>query len=914
MIVIPSRFEQKLKEDKTNGSIGIINITAAKMGEIFENNDLYFFEEYTDHGIRHINSVLKSADELISDDTFLLLSSDDILLLILAIFMHDIGMHIQLVAFREMVAKTSIDPNLKYFDKDSWSVLWNEYLDEAQKFSSRQRFDLFGDEHIEIKKPDLDDKDSLRGVDKKIIGEFVRRNHPRIAHEVALYGLESKNGSINLLDELLDKDLKDLCGLLARSHGIQIRQTFDYIRSVYSVGWKRPHTTHLFYLMVVLRLADYFQIDSKRVLKIPFQTKEFKSPVSFEEHIKHLQTKYAIPVEDDEETLFIYATPPTSTCFLALENLFTNIQKELDTSWAILGEIYGKNDTGSQPKIIYRRLISNIKNHEEFSKLVNYHPKAISFKVNNEIPKLLISPLYGDDPSFGVRELLQNAVDACLSRIKIEEKYIPIIEINLYEEHGSYFFSIKDNGIGMTVSDIDMYFLNIGGSFRKSPEWYKYFVDTSNKSTIRRSGRFGIGVLASYMLGNTINVVTRNYKSEQGTSFNTSLEQKQIELIKINNVEIGTTILIELNKTIYSQLIGELFISHETPYSGRRGSFTNCLFYEWYVLNSPKITYKINGKPVKKDNNPSLDHNSKDWNIIRFDDFNDVRWKYSKHFEFYNIVCNGIIIPTQYFIQDSIIKNTPLISVFDYDAKLPLSLNRNFISSTLPFENKIKEDIFKNIIFSLLNISLETNFKKPYLEIHTKEQFIHKSFDSKGILNNPQKIIYTSNGFTLSHPALVSKFKSLNQIDLFYINKRYSIIKLNSELNNLFRISEFNYVYDPIDIDNEFRYLHRELSDVIIKSVHLQKIKNSFVLKLRNYKNGIMHSEGISLEMLFMFEQIDCDILFVSKNNQVINEDIKMFSDIVDYYLGSEPIIPYNISNRKKKFPKAFKELARFDK
>ncbi|MGK4569077.1 hypothetical protein [Flavobacterium sp. 3HN19-14] len=75
---------------------------------------------------------------------------------------------------------------------------------------------------------------------------------------------------------------------------------------------------------------------------------------------------------------------------MKLQDLFSDIQKELDKSWAIIGEIYGKENRDKQPAIRYRRIKSNIDNVTEYSKNIDYIPEKISFKVSNELTKLLI--------------------------------------------------------------------------------------------------------------------------------------------------------------------------------------------------------------------------------------------------------------------------------------------------------------------------------------------------------------------------------------------------------------------------------------------------------------------------------------------------------------------------------------------
>jgi HD superfamily phosphodiesterase len=94
MIILPQKFEEILNKDSSNYYKGAVYTTCHKFDEIFSENRLYFFEEYTDHGIRHIKSVLEACERLITPETYKLLSEKDISILILSVFLHDLGMHL----------------------------------------------------------------------------------------------------------------------------------------------------------------------------------------------------------------------------------------------------------------------------------------------------------------------------------------------------------------------------------------------------------------------------------------------------------------------------------------------------------------------------------------------------------------------------------------------------------------------------------------------------------------------------------------------------------------------------------------------------------------------------------------------------------------------------------------------------
>jgi len=94
---IPEKFKRILDTNQALHSIILDIVTSFQA--VFEDNKLFFFEEYTDHGIKHIESVLASAEFIIADDSFDNMTAKDVAVLILSIILHDIGMHTEYATF-----------------------------------------------------------------------------------------------------------------------------------------------------------------------------------------------------------------------------------------------------------------------------------------------------------------------------------------------------------------------------------------------------------------------------------------------------------------------------------------------------------------------------------------------------------------------------------------------------------------------------------------------------------------------------------------------------------------------------------------------------------------------------------------------------------------------------------------------
>ncbi|GAB4036064.1 HD domain-containing protein [Spirosoma jeollabukense] len=890
---------------------------------------LYFFDEYTDHSTDHIQKVLSAVEDIITQETFLLLNSKDITVIVLAVLLHDIGMHTSFATFKALVVDNAYDDvQEESIDSKKWHVLWEEYLDEAKKFSSKQRSAIFGDSEFEFSRPNLVRKGSITDDEKKLIGEFIRRHHARLAHEIAFKGIVGENGQTIDFAPNLPKLLRQLTAIVARSHGINIRQTYPFLELVGDKAWKLPDQVNVIFLMVLIRIADYFQFGSDRVNPNALKLKTFGSPISQFEHDKHLSIDFIQQDTTDKETLFVKANPKTSVMYVKLKDLFKDIQYELDLSWAVLGEVYGYVDRESQPKIKYRRINSNLESLN-FLNSIQYIPAKITFETDVDLPKLLVAPLYGNDPSYGVREMTQNAVDACRERefeeIKNTISYSPTITIGIIKENDIYFFIIKDNGKGMTLSELKNYFLKAGSSFRKSLDWQLKYTNEEGKTQIQRNGRFGVGVLAAFLLGEKLYIETRNMHSTEGYSFEAEIDTEQIEINKRTDLSVGTFIKIHIKANVIKAL--------NNPQQK--------IWHEWYVLNSPYIEYinesdlkfkpKVFNLPNDNDRLPKTFHS------IKPSGLNKVIWTYDKDYRQNKLTCNGIVIPTKPTISypkllnsyetDTIIRVTPTISIFDYDGTLPLSLNRNKIDGILSFSDELVNDIYKDIIACLLCFKFESYLTENQIHI-TTQSFYHPAFydpgnavnrsDISNILHSKDGFIYNYGYFTnkLTSKTLINIFSKSDELDLAFEESISSQYLFNIQVEQKVRLSYNDNIVEPLqrwDVGGRITMRKQDYDAVFdpTKNRARKGLKDNHVIDLE--KDGwVTYSEKyikpINKKLLKVFTEKQ-DIVAIKEIPLIKTKSEKIFDSLLERYIGKNVIIPYDIESRQDMFKKSFTEL-----
>lgn len=117
--------------------------------------------------------------------------------------------------------------------------------------------------------------------------------------------------------------------------------------------------------------------------------------------------------------------------------------------------------------------------------------------------------LYGKDQFAPIRELLQNARDAIyVARTESEPSTSERIVVSVEHHENGGALSVADNGVGMSEKTIANYLLGIAADYWNSPEFFTEH-PSARKTGFRQVGRFGIGFLSVFMLGDRVEVRTQ---------------------------------------------------------------------------------------------------------------------------------------------------------------------------------------------------------------------------------------------------------------------------------------------------------------------------------------------------------------------------------------------------------------------
>ncbi len=160
------------------------------------------------------------------------LTPADAAVTILSVVLHDCAMHLTedgFIALRD-------DPWRERIISDTgdrpWHLVWEEFLGEATRFDGKKLQSLFGD-LAPARRPPLNPGEMSRR-DRLLIGEFLRRYHPRLAQEIVQFGVPGPKGATPLtIADLSTSHVLPIAGIVARSHGVPLRRFLPLLETRY---------------------------------------------------------------------------------------------------------------------------------------------------------------------------------------------------------------------------------------------------------------------------------------------------------------------------------------------------------------------------------------------------------------------------------------------------------------------------------------------------------------------------------------------------------------------------------------------------------------------------------------------------------------------------------------------------------
>ncbi|WP_091094768.1 trypsin-like peptidase domain-containing protein [Micromonospora citrea] len=416
--------------------------------------------------------------------------------------------------------------------------------------------------------------------------------------------------------------------------------------------------------------------------------------------------------EIDGETLRLVVTPDSPSTVQTMLGEIDRLREVVDHGTATLAQ-YHVAGREAGLRLRHPRIRSSVDDPAHYVRSHRFDfestPGQITLNVANVLP-LLVRPLYGDRPEVGVRELLQNALDAVWARRGLAEPGTAEAssgEVRIAVSDGSgargpvppapgstpaapahwtHWLEVRDDGVGMTTDVVREHFLSVGGSY--DPAEDARLRAGGRPGAPLRIGRFGVGVLAGFLLGAEIQVITRHVAAEEAVHFVMREDTELVELYRCA-APVGTTVRVQLTPARYDRLLRE------------PGG------WDWYHFLDPPATRTVvreGAATALASSGPPLDP-SDDlvWRRLEVTGYGEVFWTPSEESYRGRIYVNGIRVAAPHrnfdrnLMQPVSQLKQPVVSIADHAGACALNLTRDrFVEYPQPVLDEVRRDALRD--------------------------------------------------------------------------------------------------------------------------------------------------------------------------------------------------------------------------
>lgn len=289
-------------------------------------------------------------------------------------------------------------------------------------------------------------------------------------------------------------------------------------------------------LSVILCLSDVMEFSDTRVIDGVLNSLNDENKDSYRENMKHRTIGSNLSIH---KGMILVTGHFKSPDVLSLAHkTFDDMEKYIKGYLSILHD----SDVSEKVTLINGLSINrNLKyKNGEFSRV------GIRIDRKNILNLISSNAIWQDYKAIPIRELLQNAVEACRYRNHTRSHgndYTPEVHITSNTEENS--ITIKDNGCGMNSDIVLEHFLNVGNSRSKQVDYIK--------DGYQSFARFGVGFWSVFNIAKKANISTRKFDgSYDGLSFSVSIEDLKdyVSFEKKEKLDAGTTIKLYLKDDV----------------------------------------------------------------------------------------------------------------------------------------------------------------------------------------------------------------------------------------------------------------------------------------------------------------------------------------------------------------------------
>lgn len=352
----------------------------------------------------------------------------------------------------------------------------------------------------EMEKKNLDLKTDYN---KDLRIDYLRLTHAdRVESYIKTWG---KTKFANFLgNQAMGQKLANNLAIACKAHG-KDAEFVDGLRKLSSVMYIGGETSNIQFIAMMLRIGDIVHFSYDRAPIVLRALHQFESDYSRSHWVIKSECGVTYAISKNKEIVYSafckkpkdYFNLMSYVNYIDQELLLYNRLKQ-EASWSTCYPLLSKNKVNRD----------NIVHDGSFLPVPNL---CFTLEQNRILELLMGTHLYSDEYAC-LRELYQNSLDACRCQIAIDKTNGKTSEgkiefgIGADEEENKYLYCL-DNGKGMSKDIIERYLLKIGSSYYKSSDFFQHQAATGNSFT--PSSQFGIGLLSCFMIGDVIEITTR---------------------------------------------------------------------------------------------------------------------------------------------------------------------------------------------------------------------------------------------------------------------------------------------------------------------------------------------------------------------------------------------------------------------
>lgn len=457
------------------------------------------FHTYTRHDITHVDAMLNMLEWIVPATTQQKMTPADWLLIVLAIYLHDLGMLVTQEEFDQRGENAVYRDWLKEVTREEAD---RDYLARTKRMTEEERERFFFQEYV-------------REGHAARIREWITNKHSRRwGTKVAAAAAE-----VDRLLQPLPSRFRQHLGTVCESHHADNLDKIDLFPLFAKVGSdQKRECVNVQYAAILLRTADLLHVTWDRTPSVMFKLIKFTDPKGVSEWERQRsvfsvgpRTRELNPADPSTAEVLVDADFTEERPLFALQEyvVYANAQVEQSRRWA---EKSKETPNGRDYIFPWRSVAGDVR-------LEGERPHKLKFELDRgRLLDLLVGHTLYNDPTVAVRELLQNAIDAVryqhhLDRTEAEPRHQEPEKMGVVKVHWNptdRTLIVEDNGVGMDTDVIENHLMKVGSSFYSTAKF-----EAENRGFTPIS-RFGIGILTCFMVSDDIEIVTFRASAGKG--------------------------------------------------------------------------------------------------------------------------------------------------------------------------------------------------------------------------------------------------------------------------------------------------------------------------------------------------------------------------------------------------------------